>query len=248
MISPTNTNSVLPASHYARQLSFSKPQQLPHKRGNNRLWFLLIFSFLAISFGSSVAMADRCIGRSSVAAINGDFKIDAKVDQKNNSWNYVLTNTKTGKVRTGPLPLITKHAHLDFFINAKGNRFAVMNSTGGTHLENRFMVYDSTGKLISSLGIKDILTPFEQYKICRTVSHMHWLKGGKKPKVGLKMIEAKVKVKPAKPITNPYGVVKGNLVALETLQGRKVVISLDDGKVVPSLDDGNEFPVETKKK
>lgn len=174
---------------------------------------VMLFSFLVV-LAASCVLADSCVGTSSVAATNQHYRVDGQADREGNKWNYVLTDLKTGEKRTGPLPGIELHAHLYFFLSQDGERFAMLDASAGHHLANRFMIYNSNGKLISSLGINDILTKNEQTQVQQSVSHIWWLKHD--------------------PKSRSYGkyLPDENAVSLTTMSERDVVISLVDGKLI----------------
>jgi hypothetical protein len=154
------------------------------------------------------------VGTSSVPATNQHYKVYGQVDVDSKKWNYVLTDIKMGDKRIGPLPIDWTHAHLYFFLSQDGKRFAVLDVSAGHRLYNRFMIYDSEGKLIASLGVHDLLTKDEQTNVTHSKSHIHWLKDY--------------------PKLNSYGKYSSdqNTVSLTTLTGREVVISLSDGKLI----------------
>ena len=176
--------------------------------------FHIMCCSLLVVLAASRVLADSCVGASSVAATNQHYKVDGQADREGKKWSYVLTDLKTGKKRTGPLPKIEWHAHLQFFLSQDGKRFAVLDASAGHHLTNRFMIYNSEGKLISSLGVNDILTKDEQTKIQQSISHIQWLKYD--------------------PKSRSYGdyLPDENAVRLTTKADRKVVISLADGKLI----------------
>ena len=183
--------------------------------GTVRSYLLCVFIFV---LGASRGLADKCVGASSVAATNQQYRVDGQVDRDTNKWTYVLTDVKTGEKRTGPLPKIEWHAHLYFFLSQDGKRFAVLDASAGHHLTNRFMIYTSEGKLIASLGVHDILTKDEQTKVQQSISHIHWLKHD--------------------PESRSYGkhLPNHSAVSLTTIADREVVISLADGKLIKKRD------------
>jgi hypothetical protein len=158
--------------------------------------------------------ADSCVGASYYAATNQHYKVEGRANRESNTWSYILTDVKTGEKRTGPLPGIKWHAHLYFFISQDGKRFAVLDASAGHHLANRFMIFNSKGDCIASLGIHDILNTNEHTKIVRSVSHIRWLKYDRD--------------------TKSYGsyLPECNAVRLKTITGRDVIISLADGKLI----------------
>lgn len=176
--------------------------------------FHYILCLLVVLLAASRVLADSCMGPSSVPATNQHYKVDGQVDAESKRWNYVLTDVKTGEKRTGPLPRIKWHAHLYFFLSQDGRRFAVLDASADHHLADRFMIYNSEGKLIASLGVHDILTKDEQTNVQHSVSHIHWLKHD--------------------PVSKSYGKYSAdqNTVSLMTLAGREVVISLTDGTLI----------------
>lgn len=161
--------------------------------------------------------ADSCVGASSYAATNLHYKVEGCANKESNTWNYILTNVITGEKRTGPLPGIKWHAHLYFFISQDGKRFAVLDASAGHHLTNRFMIFNSEGDRIASLGTHDILTTNEHTKIQESVSHIRWLNYDRKSK--------------------SYGsyLPECNAVSLKTITGREVIISMADGKRISNL-------------
>ena len=169
---------------------------------------------LIFVLGASRVLADSCVGASSVAATNQQYRVDGQVDRDTKKWTYVLTDVKTGEKRTGPLPEIEWHAHLYFFLSQDCKRFAVLDASAGHHLTNRFLIYSAEGKLIASLGVNDILTKDEQAKVDQSISHIHWLKHD--------------------PTSRSYGkcLPSENTVSLTTVADRTVVISLADGKLI----------------
>lgn len=174
----------------------------------------LIWYLLFVALAASRVLADSCVGASSAGATNRHYSVDGQVDQEGRQWNYVLTDLMTGKKQAGPLPRIKRHAHLYFFLSQDGKRFGVLDASAGHHLANRFMIHNSNGELISSLGVSDILTKDEQALVKHSISHTWWLKYD--------------------PKSRSYGeyLPGENVVSLTTKQGRKVLISLADGKLV----------------
>ena len=191
-----------------------------------------LIGILLVTLGTSRLRADKCLGTTSVAASNQHYKIEGLANSEQRSWSYTLTNLKTKQKRTGPLPLIKLHAHLYFFISQDGKHFAVLDASAGHHLTNRFMVYQADGKLVSSLGIQDVLTPREQRLVEKTVSHISWL--GESNLGEEDILSEANQGGPKKEDFNPYGQYRptDNTVSLKTLAGRGVVISLDTGKVI----------------
>ena len=203
-------------------------------RGTNLLAPILI-GLLLISLGTSRLQADKCQYTTAEAASNANYKIEGQADKGKGSWSYVLTNLKTKKQQTGPLPLIELHAHLYFFISQDSKHFAVLNGSADHHLTNRFMVYKADGTLVSSLGIQDILKPNEEKMIERTVSHIYWLNRIQELTAEEETALRETGKSPTLPAnTHYYGKYSPdtNTVSLRTLAGRIVVISLDHGKVV----------------
>ena len=203
-------------------------------RGTNLLAPLLI-ALLLTTLGTSALQADKCRYTTAEAASNANYKIEGKADIEKRSWSYVLTNLKTKKQQTGPLPLIELHAHLYFFISHDSNHFAVLNGSADHHLTNRFMVYKTDGTLVSSLGIQDILKPNEEKMIERTVSHIHWLNRVQELTAEEETALRETGKSPTLPPNcHYYGKYNPatNTVSLRTLAGRVVAISLDHGKVV----------------
>ncbi|MDE0864632.1 MAG: hypothetical protein OSA98_12660 [Rubripirellula sp.] len=182
--------------------------------------------------GSSHVFADRCVVGSSVAAFNQRFTVDGRWDPQS-GWSYSLSSLETGKTQDGPLSLIGRHAHLHFFLSADGKRFAVLDATAGRHLANRLMTYTSDGKLISSLGVRDLLTPSEQAKIMFSVSHLRWLKWDPEPQFSDAVVEQE-RDSVILPAANPYGKYNSQkkMITFTTLAGRKVSVALADGRVI----------------
>ena len=177
--------------------------------------FIVGISLLTVLAAPS-AFADSCPGDSSVGSTNGDWEANCAQDAKTSVWHYVLTNVKTGAKRTGPLLEIDTHVHLRVFVTQDGKRFAVLNETGGNSLagnlhSKRLLIYESNGNLVTSLGTKEILTEDELRGVRTSYSHIHWMKEGT-----------------AKNLAGEDAIV------LETLSGRRVVVSLADAKVVPN--------------
>jgi len=171
---------------------------------NNRY----ILCFMVIQLTAAPVLADTCAIRSSMPATNRVHVVNGF------AGHYILTNLKTGKQHSGPLPLIDSHAHLQFFLSDDGKHFAVLDESAGHRLTNRFMIYTLSGKLVASLGVQDLLTKDEQGKIVRSISHMYWLKRDS--------------------ATGSYGnyVAAENAVCLTTFSDRKVLISLVDGRLI----------------
>ncbi len=195
----------------------------------------VLIALLLTTLGTSRLQADKCYMTTAESASNTNFKIEGKADKVKDSWSYVLTNLKTNKKQTGPLPSLDLHAHLYFFISQDGKHFAVLNGSAGRHLTNRFMIYRADGKLVSSLGVRDILNPSEEKVIERTVSHMYWLDTIQELTADEEATLQETGEWPAPaPNSNYYGKYNPatNTVSLMTLLGRTVVISLDRGKVV----------------
>jgi hypothetical protein len=178
---------------------------------------VMLFSLLVVLAASRV-LADSCIGTSTDMATNGHYKVSGKADRESKKWSFVLTDLKTGEKRTGPLPHVELHAHLFFFLSQDSKRFAVLDASAGHHLTNRFMIFNSKGKLISSLGVNDILTKDEQTKVEQSISHTRWLKSWLK----------------SDPKCQSYGdyLPADNAVRLRTMADRKVLVSLVDGKLI----------------
>jgi hypothetical protein len=177
---------------------------------------------LFVLLAASRVFADWCVGTSSVAGTNQHYRVDGQFDHEGQKWSYVFTDLKTGEKRTGPLPRIGSHAHLYFFLSQDGKRFAVLDSGADTHLENRFMVFTAEGKLISSLGINDILTKDEQAEVRPSISHICWIGT-------VCQFDSDMKI-----VAESYGryLPNANAVGLTTLSEREVLISLTDGKVI----------------
>ncbi|MBI2441337.1 MAG: hypothetical protein HYV35_08210 [Lentisphaerae bacterium] len=173
-----------------------------------------IFYLLAFLLAAAPVFADSCEGTSSVAATNQHYKVYGEADKEANKWNYVLVDLQTGEKRTGPFPKIRWHAHLYFFISQDGKRFAVLDASAGHHSDDRFMIYDSAGKLVVSLGMNDILTKDELSKVSYSISHVDWLKPD--------------------PVAKSWGkyLAEDNAVSLTTIADREVVIALTDGQVI----------------
>ena len=195
----------------------------------------VLIALLLTSLGTSPLQADKCQYTTAEPAANEDYKIEGKADMEKRSWSYVLTNLKTKEQQTRPLPLIELHAHLYFFISQDSKYFAVLNGSADHHLTNRFMVYKLDGTLGSSLGIQDILKPYEEKMIERTVSHIHWLNRVQELTADEETaLRETGKMPTLPPNCHYYGKYNPptNTVSLRTLAGRIVVISLDRGKVV----------------
>ena len=196
--------------------------------------FVLTLSLAPVlGAGGSRVFADRCVPETSVAASNQRFTVDGRWDRQSGNWIYSLSSLETGKTQDGPLPLIGKHAHLHFFLSDDGNRFAVLDATAGRHLTNRLMTYTSDGKLLTSLGVRDLLTPSEETKIMNSVSHLHWLKRDPEPQFSDAVVEQE-RDSVILPAANPYGKYNSqkNMVTFTTLAGRKVSVALADGRVI----------------
>ena len=177
---------------------------------------------LFVLLAASRVLADFCMVTSSVGATNQHYRVDGQFDREGQKWSYVFTDLKTNEKRTGPLPRIGSHAHLYFFLSQDGKRFAVLDSGADTHLDNRFMVFTAEGKLISSLGINDILTKDEQAELRHTMSHMSWIGA-------VCQYDSDMKI-----VAESFGryLPNENAVGLMTLSEREVLISLTDGKVI----------------
>jgi len=213
------------------------------KTNSGRLWTgqrtklvtPILIALLLTTLGTSRLQADKCLFTTAEAASNANYKIEGKADMEKRSWSYVLTNLKTNEKQTGPLPLIELHAHLYFFISQDSKHFAVLNGSADHHLSNRFMIYKADGKLVSSLGVRDILKPHEEKMIERTVSHMYWLARVEELTADEETaLRETGKIPTLAPNTHYYGKYNPdtNTVSLRTLAGRIVVISLDRSKVV----------------
>jgi len=197
--------------------------------------FVLTLSLAPVlDAGASRVFADRCVPETSVAASNQRFTVDGRWDRQSGNWMYSLYDLETGKIQNGPLPLLLRgHAHLYFFLSDGGKRFAVLDATAGRHLTNRLMTYTSDGKLISSLGVRDLLTPSEQAKIMFSVSHLRWLKRDPEPQFSDAVVEQE-RDSVILPAASPYGKYNSqkNMVTFTTLAGRKVSVALADGRVI----------------
>jgi hypothetical protein len=182
--------------------------------GRRNMKFHSILFLLLVVMTVSRVFADSCVGASSYAATNQYSKVEGCANKESNTWSYILTDVKTGEKRTGPLPGIKWHAHLYFFISRDGKRFAVLDASAGHHLTNRFMIFNSEGDCIASLGVHDILASNEYKKIQESVSHIRWLNYDRESK--------------------SYGnyLPDCNAVNLKTITGRDVIISLADGKLI----------------
>jgi len=188
--------------------------------------------------GESRVFADRCVFQSIAAACNHPFSVEGRWDPESGDWSYSLNSLKTGKTQNGTLPLIGRHAHLYFFLSDDGKRFAVLDATAGHHLTNRLMTYTSDGKLLSSLGVRDLLTPSEQAGIIYSSAHLHWLKKDDEARFSDELVaqegDSVIRLRPS----NPYGKYNSqkNTIAFTTLAGRKVSVALADGKVVKRVE------------
>jgi hypothetical protein len=190
----------------ARVAQFWRSPQTTHMNIRHTL------CFLALQLTAAPVLADTCGFTSSIPATNRLHVVDGMAAGR--QWYYLLTNLKNGQQHTRPLPLIERHAHLQFFLGDDGKRFAVLDASANHRLTNRFMIYTLSGKLVAALGIQDLLTQAEQAKAGYSISHIHWLK--------------------CDPVTGSYGgyVAAEKAVSLTTGGGRKVLVSLADGKLI----------------
>lgn len=170
-----------------------------------------ILCFLVLQLTAEPVLADTCGFTSSIPATN---RLHVVNGMAAGQWYYLLTNLRTGQQHIRPLPLIERHAHLQFFLSDDGKRFAVLDASADHRLTNRFMIYTLSGKLVAALGVQDLLTKDEQAKVAHSISHIHWLK--------------------CDPVTGSYGgyLAAENAVSLTTGGGRKVLVSLADGKLI----------------
>jgi hypothetical protein len=168
---------------------------------------------IVLALGKS-AYADKCTYQSTDPATNAEWKADCRFDPEHEQWGYILTNMKTGELRTGQVPNVEKHAHLSLFLGSEAKTFAVLDASAGSRLNDRLMVFAADGTILASLGVADILTEEELAKDLKSMSHINWLK--------------------YQPELKSYGKVdlKKNALELTTYSGRRVMISLADGKPV----------------
>lgn len=128
-------------------------------------------------------------------------------------WRATLTDKKTGKdVHTKPLQGIEPHAHLELHVGDDGG-FAVLDARAEHRSIDRLLVYDASGSLRASLGIRDILTPREQAGVMRSESHITWLQRPPEAKTCAEHLHATRSLR------------------LTTLANRHVIVSLADGSI-----------------
>lgn len=128
-------------------------------------------------------------------------------------WRATLTDKKTGKdVHTKPLQGIDPHAHLELHVGDDGG-FAVLDARAEHRSIDRLLVYDASGCLRASLGIRDILTPREQAGVMRSESHITWLQRPPEAKTCAEHLPATRSLR------------------LTTLANRHVIVSLADGSI-----------------
>lgn len=179
------------------------------------LAFLLLFFYLGCS-----AFGDTCSLRSVIPAksMNEQYVVSAQFNREAGKWKYLWEDTKNSKTLTGYLQAIESHAHLYFFITADGSRFAVLNARAGHRLNERLLIYDSSGELVRAFGLEDLLTKRELKKVTYSESHIRWLKYDQD--------------------TTSYGKYdsKKDLLKLISQQNRRIFISLVKGKMLKKED------------
>ena len=175
-----------------------------------RTYSALLLALLLVSR----CLADTCPGPSQEPATNAGWRVEGRYDQDQKAWLYIETGLTNGTCWTGRIDRIEAHAHLYFFLSADGRRFAVLDPMAGRRIDRRFLIYDSGGKLIASLGVTNILNKAELDKMQHTQDHVNWLKFDR--------------------ATRTYGAYlpARNAIQLTTLAGRKVPISLTDGRIL----------------
>ena len=181
------------------------------------------FVFLASAISAApLVYADDCFGNTINEGVspNGKYKVVPAIDIGGNSVatftffekkeNQYIEKSKGELGEMG-------HIHGRTYVSNEGDRFAVVNTSGGVHLEDRVIICSTDGKVVKKIGIADMSTKEEQKKVGLSISHIHWLK-------------VKVNDKGVSDVTIVLDD-KTNELILEPIWGGKVRIALKDGKV-----------------
>lgn len=124
----------------------------------------------------SPVFGDSCIWSRSETAVssNGRFTVVIRYNHDARSWGFTWADAKTDRSSDGAVAGLESHAHPMLFVTSDGSRFAVADLSAGHRLGDRILLYESSGKLIRSLGIGDILLFHERDQISHSVSHCDW--------------------------------------------------------------------------
>lgn len=144
---------------------------------------LALVCLALVASAAPVARADDCGGRSVVTVIapGATWSVDLRWSDSARSWQrrYVIKGVP-GDWR--PMPHLGDHAHLVVFIPAKGPSFAVLNASAERDDADRLLVLTSLDGVLPArfqrYGLADLLTKDELPMVRRSISHVHWLRGG----------------------------------------------------------------------
>lgn len=141
--------------------------------------FLAAFHcFLLASFCfSPLLRADTCMWSRSADGSSEDerFLVEIRWDLGADQWGFRWTDRHTEEKLRGLLQGIDRHCHLDVYVADDGSRFLVTDLSAGHRTNDRLLVYSSSGKLIRSIGIDDVLLFHERAEVSHSVSHTDWL-------------------------------------------------------------------------
>ncbi len=123
----------------------------------------------------SPLMADSCIWSDSETGTSSDQRFSVTVHRTSeDTWAFRWVDQRSGKASSGPVQGLEMHAHPQVHVTTDGSRFSVSDLSAGHRFEDRIMIYDSTGKLIRSLGIDDILMFHQRDQVSMSISHISW--------------------------------------------------------------------------
>ncbi|NUP06294.1 MAG: hypothetical protein HOW73_09575 [Polyangiaceae bacterium] len=136
----------------------------------------------ALALGAMEARADDCSGTSieSLTDPRALHKVTVSFVANEKKWRAIWTDGKSRQetLLTGP----GDHAHLVLAVPYDTPRFALVDTGAGHHLDGRVRIYEPNGKLVRSLGLKDLMTKKELDQVVQSKSHVQWLSG--KPTLG----------------------------------------------------------------
>ncbi len=171
---------------------------------------------LALSFACLhvSACADSCVPASEASATSKDgrFELKARFDASSRSWKATLKHVKSGKVVEGAFEKLGWHTHIQAFVSDDGRRIVLFEPSAFRDDGDHLLVYDRSFNFLKAFSLAELLTPDEQGRKTRSISHVQFVEPDAQRKA--------------------YGWVEGDTFAFRAVGGRIVRIDVSEPRIL----------------
>jgi hypothetical protein len=169
---------------------------------------------LSLTCLHGLACADSCRPASEASATSKDgrFELKARFDRSSRSWKATLKHTKSGKIVEGEFANIGWHAHIEAFVSDDGRRIVLFEPSAFREDDDHVRAYDRSFNLLKAFRLAELITPDEQGRVTRSVSHVRFVERD--------------------PQRKAYGWVEGDTFAFRAIGGRIVRIAISDPRIL----------------